>query len=634
MSQESRDCFEDDSALKTQLTTKPSEPKRVGWSPIARAKGWPRVRAAGDDRSRDGRRASPRVCPRVSSKVRRNAGPRPCRKVSPMISLSAGLRPSPRTDHRSFVPTRMDTPVQARYKYDDIVDRIGEGGFGQVFVAQDRRVPGRKVAIKSIQLTRAELKNKTFRDEIHIMKELDHPHICRILELYERSPLQCRPGSRSALVYLVMEYCEGGDAFDRVHNCSGLSEADTARIVQQTSSALSYAHGKGIAHRDLKLENLCFCSTDASDLNLKVIDWGLGCIFQRSQMTSSVGSPGYTAPEVIWPMEDGHYTHACDVWSLGVATYVMLSGKFPFPDWDENSTRPLCLKVPFHSKPWHHVSDACRDFIVACLRQVPDARPTMAELLHSPWLRTVSRSLRPEVAVQVMANMRHFAQAGQFFSVFTAAVARNLDHKSLKDIHHVFCELDSNGDGVLELCEIKAGFESVYGKSSVEAREIEDLFWAFDLNGSGSIDYTEFCAAGIGLQSSTREDVLWAAFKAFDVQEDEMITRKGFEQVLCENSRSLRDWTKEGIDDLMAEFKEYDEDGDGMINFNEWLAYMHAKSRLHRPASDISCVHETDFVHQGLEADKGLVDYEHREQFEDKSRKSCCGDVSDLCVVS
>lgn len=549
-----------------------------------------------------------------------------CDKVSPRASLSTSLRATPRTDHRSFVPTRLDTPIQVRYKYDDDADYIGEGGFGQVFVAQDRRVPGRRVAIKSVQLTRDELKNKTFRQEIHIMKELDHPCICRILELYEESPSQNHRSSRPALIYLVMEYCEGGDAFDRARNCGGLPEAATARVVQQTTSALNYAHGRGIAHRDLKLENLCFCSCSSgtSDLNVKVIDWGLGCVFRQSRMTCTVGSPGYTAPEVACPKKGGHYTHACDVWSLGVVTYVMLSGKMPFGDWDPSRKRSVCYKLTFPTKPFNHVTDACKDFIGACLRQDPEARPTMAELLRSPWLSTVSRSLRPEVATQVMSNMRHFAQAGQFFSVCTAAVARNLDHKSLKDIHHVFCELDTNGDGVLELCEMRAGFEAIYGKSSAEAREIEDLFKVLDLDGSGSIDYTEFCAAGIGLQSSTQEDVLWAAFKTFDVEEDERITRREVEKVLCENSRSLRDWTKDGIDNMMEDFEAYDEDGDGTIDFQEWLAYMRDKSKLHHPL-------EIELVQ---EADKSLVDYRQCEQFEDKGRKACCGDMSDLCVVS
>merc|ERR1711904_549851 len=105
----------------------------------------------------------------------------------------------------------------------------------------------------------------------------------------------------------------------------------------------------------------------------------------------------------------------------------------------------------------------------------------------------------------------------------------------------------------------------------------------------------------MGLQSSMQEDVLWAAFKTFDVEEDERITRREVEKVLCENSRSLRDWTKEGIDDMMAEFEEYDKDGNGEIDFNEWLAYMRDKSRLHRPASNDSISHETELLCQGRE---------------------------------
>merc|ERR1719162_2540258 len=115
----------------------------------------------------------------------------------------------------------------------------------------------------------------------------------------------------------------------------------------------------------------------------------------------------------------------------------------------------------------------------------------------------------PAIGKQVLSNMKQFSTTSQFFSLCVASVARQLDHKSLRDVHKVFSELDTNGDGVLELQEVKAGFEKMFGKNSEQLKDVEAMFSRLDLDGSGKIDYTEFCAAGIGERMSTEEDVLW-----------------------------------------------------------------------------------------------------------------------------
>merc|ERR1712190_538501 len=126
------------------------------------------------------------------------------------------------------------------------------------------------------------------------------------------------------------------------------------------------------------------------------------------------------------------------------------------------------------------------------------------------WLRNPGRSMDPGISRQVLSNMKQFSNTSQFFSLCVASVARQLDHRSLRDVHRVFCEMDANGDGVLELHEVKAGFEKIFGKGSEQLAGVDELFAKLDLDGSGKIDYTEFCAAGIGERLSTEESVLWA----------------------------------------------------------------------------------------------------------------------------
>merc|ERR1719373_470203 len=103
-------------------------------------------------------------------------------------------------------------------------------------------------------------------------------------------------------------------------------------------------------------------------------------------------------------------------------------------------------------------------------------------VLSHPWLRNPGEQMSAGISRQVLANMKQFSNTSQFFSLCVASVARQLDHRSLRDVHRVFCEMDANGDGVLELHEVKAGFERIFGKGSEQVRDVEQMFERLDLD--------------------------------------------------------------------------------------------------------------------------------------------------------
>merc|ERR1719433_539017 len=327
----------------------------------------------------------------------------------------------------------------------------------------------------------------------------------------------------------------------------------------------------------MKPENICFCTADPNDNSVKVIDWGLGFYFGQARMSSTVGSLTYAAPEVLESKTAEGYTSACDQWSLGVLTYVMLCGKPPFwGNYNEQLKRMKQEKFPMNDATWQQTSQDAKDLIKALLKVDPRKRMPLERVLAHPWLQQQCQgNLEPVVMKEVLANIRQFSNVNQFFSICVASVARQLDHRSLRDVHRVFCNMDTNGDGVLELHEVKNGFEQIYGKDSEQFRDVEEMFKRLDLDGSGSIDYTEFCAAGIGERASTEESVLWAAFKTFDVEDDNgKISTSEIEQVL-QNADVNNVWSKEVCEDVAREICEMgDEDGDGSLDFDEWLKLM------------------------------------------------------------
>ena len=153
-----------------------------------------------------------------------------------------------------------------------------------------------------------------------------------------------------------MEYCEGGELFDHIVNEGRIPESDSAKIIRQILSAIKYLHDKNIAHRDLKPENIIFEKVEDNSNPIKLIDFGLSKILgiNENKMNSKLGTPYYVSPEVL----EGLYDKRCDLWAIGVITYILLSGQPPFFGKNEvevfNKIR--CCDYDFPDKQWEDIS--------------------------------------------------------------------------------------------------------------------------------------------------------------------------------------------------------------------------------------------------------------------------------------
>lgn len=472
-------------------------------------------------------------------------------------------RRSSSSDLRShaFVPHRADADVWRRYKSPR---ELGEGSYGKVYVAKDKEVPGRRVAIKEIAVP-SEEQTTAFLCETSVMKDLDHPNICRLWETYEAGHT----------MWLVMEFCEGGELFDRIVLSDGIAENDSQKIVEQVASALGHAHSKGIAHRDLKPENCCFSSADVLDNQVKVIDWGIAFYFQQAVMRSDTGSSLYMAPEVhrCRAGATDAYTHGCDVWSLGVMTYVMLCGRPPFSGVPEERLGSMDNELSMSGGAWDTTSNEAKDFIPFLLRADASLRPCMSDVLEHAWLRSCSpRNLDVAVSQQVLSNLQTFKCSSRLYSICAASVARHLDNEKLQEVRDVFTKMDTNRDGMLQLDEVRRGFAEVFGEDKVVLQDIDAMFELLDVDGSGAIDYTEFCAASLDQCAVADRTAARAAFKAFDtVDDDGRLSREELEQALTRFQMNHA-WSPEFRAQAIREaFERFDANGDGVLDFAEWL---------------------------------------------------------------
>jgi calcium-dependent protein kinase len=226
------------------------------------------------------------------------------------------------------------------------------------------------------------------------LKEVKHPHIIELVDVYEDE----------RYLHLVTELCSGGELFDRIiaktQSAEGhFSEHDAAVLVRDILEAIKYCHEKGmfslavvkstleiiivlsdvssfrlgIVHRDLKPENFLFLTAD-DDAPVKIIDFGLSRHDDTDLgvMVTKVGTPYYVAPEVL----KREYTNSCDIWSIGVITYILLCGYPPF--YGDSDTQIFesvrVAKFDFPSPEWDDISDAAKEFVIELLRKDPIQR--------------------------------------------------------------------------------------------------------------------------------------------------------------------------------------------------------------------------------------------------------------------
>ena len=196
---------------------------------------------------------------------------------------------------------------------------VGQGGFGVVRKARLRQAQAVVRAVKKV--SKRDLKALDFvRREIAILRRLDHPSICRLLETFEDAKA----------IYLVMEFIEGRELFDEIVEQSPdqLDEKQASSVMRQVLCALRYCHARGVTHRDLKPENIMVTAYGTPQQEVKLIDFGLAVMsskFKRRLTSSFAGTAAYTAPEV----HGGTFMPVSDVWSAGMVLHALLVGRLP-----------------------------------------------------------------------------------------------------------------------------------------------------------------------------------------------------------------------------------------------------------------------------------------------------------------
>ena len=262
---------------------------------------------------------------------------------------------------------------------------LGRGFYGKVMLAQHKET-GRYVAIKSIRKKELIEKNKinTVLTERDILLNSHCPYIIEILSTFQTP----------SKFYLVLEYAQGGDLFTHLKNQGTLPYDEVKMYVAEIAIALNHLHEHSVIYRDLKPENVMFCS----DGNIKLTDFGISKILKDTSETANTicGTDEYVPPEEI---EHQPYGFAADWWQLGILMYEMIVGYTPFAN-DNKMTlyRNITKKMPslFRIK-----DQGAKELIGMLLKKDPSQRAGFNEIKNSQffkdfdWKSAEEKSLSP-----------------------------------------------------------------------------------------------------------------------------------------------------------------------------------------------------------------------------------------------
>ncbi|XP_041444320.1 death-associated protein kinase 2 isoform X2 [Xenopus laevis] len=330
----------------------------------------------------------------------------------------------------------------------DIADELGSGQFAIVKRCRERKT-GIDYAAKFIKkrqspASRRGVTREEIEREVDILKGIQHPNIITLQDVYENK----------TDVVLVLELVSGGELFDFLAQKESLSEEEATRFIKQILEGVNYLHTRKIAHFDLKPENIMLLDKTIAMPYIKLIDFGLAhAIEDGVEFKNIFGTPEFVAPEIVNYEPLGL---AADMWSIGVITYILLSGASPFlgENKQETLSNITAVNYEFDEEFFSHTSNLAKDFIRRLLVKDTRKRLSILDALRHPWITPRDKSqimVRKRSLINLENFKKQYARRRWKLSYTVVSLCNHL-RRSLKkkiyssqdDLRH--CESDVEED--------------------------------------------------------------------------------------------------------------------------------------------------------------------------------------------
>ncbi|XP_029354623.1 death-associated protein kinase 2a isoform X1 [Echeneis naucrates] len=277
----------------------------------------------------------------------------------------------------------MDPFKQQRVEdFYEIGEELGSGQFAIVKQCREKST-GLQFAAKFIKKRQSMASSRGVRREdiereVYILRQIQHPNIVTLHDVYE---------NRTDVV-LILELVSGGELFDFLAQKESLSEEEATQFIKQILEGVNYLHTRKIAHFDLKPENIMLLDKNVALPRIKLIDFGLAHRIEAGvEFKNIFGTPEFVAPEIVNYEPLGL---EADMWSIGVITYILLSGASPFLGETKQDTlgNITAVNYEFDEEFFCHTSELAKKFISQLLEKDKKKRLTIQDALNHPWIKS------------------------------------------------------------------------------------------------------------------------------------------------------------------------------------------------------------------------------------------------------
>ena len=468
------------------------------------------------------------------------------------------------------IDTNLLTSGGANNPYYDYhkIKLLGQGSFGTVYLVKNKKL-NNNFAMKIIEKSsNDEEKEEEIKNEINILRNLDHPNILKINDFF----------STEKEYFLITEFCHEGELFYEIKNYAPFDEALTGWYMKQILSAVHYCHKMKIIHRDLKPENILISKRNKKGFNtIKIIDFGTALLFNKKDKNLA-GSIYYLAPEII--SKNRKYTEKCDIWSCGIIMYILLTGKPPFNgDSDEEILKKIIQNhLDLEKYPWPVISLKAKDLIKKLLETDIKKRITAEEALNHEWFKSkqvntqetsgLFKIKNPDLLLNNLINYR--TDNPLRCAVLAYLIHNNMQLEHVHEAIKLFNKMDINGDGQISKEELYIGLKDFLELSGDKLKNnVEIIFNNLDTNHNGFIEYEEFIRAAVNKKIFYSTNYLRFAFDYFDRDKNGCISFDEIKNIFFINEKNKNN--SKAREQLLKCFKESDINGNGKLTFDEFI---------------------------------------------------------------
>lgn len=277
---------------------------------------------------------------------------------------------------------------------------LGKGAYSSVSCCH-KKSTGQALAVKVVPKSSERVRERVLREVEILYLSRSHKSIVHLLDFFEEDKQ----------FYMVFDMMRGGPLLAHIQKRPGFTEREASSVVSEVASALAFLHDCGVAHRDLKPDNV-LCERTSQIVPVRICDFDLSSMVPSQQAASTpmlltpVGSAEYMAPEVVDTFlgDAFSYDKKCDLWSLGVMLYMMLSGRPPFYGkcgrdcgWERGENCAQCQEMllaavqtgdySFPQVDWLGVSAEAKDLVAKLLKRSAKERLSAHAILQHPWIQ-------------------------------------------------------------------------------------------------------------------------------------------------------------------------------------------------------------------------------------------------------